>query len=525
MGSGCGSDAAEALPARATGVDVEDGVVGKVEFEKRPMVGFGVLGGKSSVVRRPARHVRVDVLRADGKLIATTVTDAEGRYGVAGAMPEGYRVLAFAESPADVEPFIPVRVLDRSGSDYAVSSQPQSRVREGDKSVVDLVASVDSSNRVAGAFNIVDAMQTSAKIWVAKTGIRPAPAIVRWQSGGTEQPGTFFQRGTNEISITGGLGSVQDSTDTDEFDDAVISHEYWHFLQSNHAFSSSPGGPHSTEPIVPLLAFEEAFGDWFGVFSHGSSLYEDSIGNEDGKPMCGFCDDLERSMWRTSKGIASEQSIYEILWDLADGHEGQPDSTDPEFVTVDAGALLEAILAFHPQKDVFELGTFLEKLLDTGAVTEAEVRSILTAPIDHDVTFPPLDRDVPSTGRDLFPIPLVPGSVVQGEVDATQRLSGAHANVERGFHSIRYYALRLDAPRRVTITLRIEGTGQTPEDLDLRLLTPDQRVLAVSDSSTPVETITRDLASGTYLVAVFGFFLDNRGNAIANRGRFTLEVD
>lgn len=523
--SGCSESDGAAPPARATGPDLADGVAGKVEFEKRPILGFGILAGKDAVERRPARFVRVEVRRADDSLIASAVTDDEGRYGVEGPFPDGFRVLAFAESPRGVESSVPVRVLDRDGNEYAAASAPQGAIREGEKSIVDVVASVDTPLRVAGAFNIVDAIITSGLFWVEETGIQPVLATVRWESGGFEQPGTFFQRGTNEISILGGVGDLVDSTDTDEFDDVVIAHEYWHFLQANHAFSSSPGGPHSGEDLVPLLAFEEAFADWFGAYSQGTSLYQDTFGNEDGTATCSVCDDLEKSLFQSVKGIGSEQAIYEVLWDLADGRDGQPDTIDTERIAVDVGEMLEAVLAFDPKRDVYTIGSFLEILVDTSALTALEVQSLAAEPIDQDITFPAIDRDVPSSGKDIFPIPLLRGSIVSGSVDAVSAPSTTRRNVERGFDSIRYYSIELERTSRVTLTLRIDGTGEPPTDLDLRLLTPDQRVLGVSDSSTPVETISRELSSGRYLVAVFGFFVDNRGTAIPNSAAYTLEFD
>ena len=239
---------------------------------------------------------------------------------------------------------------------------------EGSREVVDLVATVDSSLRVAGAFNIVDAIQVAADSWVNATGVVPAPVVVRWESGGGEQEGTFFTPSTNEITLLGGTGNLQDTTDTDEFDDVIIGHEYAHFLVFNHSHSSSPGGSHGGEDLVPQLAFEEGFADWFGAHVTGRSLYLDTRGNEDGRASCALCDDLESSSLRRVEGIGSEQSIYEILWDLSDGAADQPADRDGDTIAISTAQLLGTLVAADPERDVHYIGAFLEDLVDAGVV-------------------------------------------------------------------------------------------------------------------------------------------------------------
>ena len=52
------------------------------------------------------------------------------------------------------------------------------------------------------------------------------------------------------------------------------------------------------------------------------------------------------------------------------------------------------------------LGLFMEQLVSRGAISSAQAASILQSPVNHQMPFPLQDRDNPSTGRDLFPIPI-----------------------------------------------------------------------------------------------------------------------
>ena len=113
-----------------------------------------------------------------------------------------------------------------------------------------------------------------------------------------------------------------------------------------------------------------------------------------------------------------------------------------------------------------------------------DVQNTLAAPVDHDVVLPLTTREDPPTGRDKFPIPIALGETLVGSVDARGfDLPSSERNTERGFDSIRYYQLTLDAPTTVRITLRITdgpfgATGEAPNDLDLRVLTVDNGVRA-----------------------------------------------
>ncbi|MEM7262894.1 MAG: hypothetical protein AAF488_12955, partial [Planctomycetota bacterium] len=262
-----GSSCASFLPSSERGADVSSGVRGTVFFEKRTINNAGHLSRAEDVERRPARFVKVELVSDTCSF--STVTDGEGGYGFGGPVSGSFRILVTAETSGDGAGPAEIRIQDYEGNGYATESAEQGEIGTGETLVLDVTAPVDSESRVAGAFNIIDVLQTSAEIWTDGTGIRPADCAVNWRSGGATQPGTFFNPESNQITLLGGLGTLQDSTDTDEFDDVVVAHEYLHFLGFNHGFSSSPGGRHGGEDLLPNLAFEEGYADWFGAFITG----------------------------------------------------------------------------------------------------------------------------------------------------------------------------------------------------------------------------------------------------------------
>ncbi|MEM7263813.1 MAG: hypothetical protein AAF488_17630 [Planctomycetota bacterium] len=239
-----------------------------------------------------------------------------------------------------------------------------------------------------------------------------------------------------------------------------------------------------------------------------------------------MCDDIETSTIRTNSGIGSEQSIYEILWDLIDGHDGQPADVDGDGVSVPVADVLNAYLAPDRDRDVHYVGLFLENLVALGNVQPEEVRVVLNQPPGHDIVFPPQDRGFdPPNGRDLFPIPVSVGTTIEGAVDAIGAgLPATERNASGGFNSVRYYLLDLDSEQNVVVTLTIDGSGQSPGDLDLVLLDPELNVIDSSVGTGATEEIRRRLPAGGYVIAVMGFFIENN-SLVPNSGTYTLEVN
>jgi hypothetical protein len=543
LGLAACSKSKSSAPPRPTGTNVKQGVRGQVTFQKRTTSDAG-LSGDNALVIRPARHVTVQIGVGSGgvfQVIAATVTDTFGEYGIGGDFPADFRVLALSESPAGGDRSLPVRVVDRSRRLFAAISAPQPAVSGDVLVTVDVQATIEPPDRIAGAFNIIDSIQRAAQLWLDATGVQPVPATVNWESGnrGPEVNTSFFQPGLGpfgEIFVLGGVRGMEACTDTDEFDDAVICHEYGHFLVHNHSTSSSPGGPHGGENLVPNLAYDEGMATWFGGLAIASPLYHDTIGNQSGRcpvlplPLersCGLCENLESSRIRQRTGvvgIGSEQSCYELLWDLTDGAPGAPPDQDGDGVAIPPEEILRIIAGFHPPADYPYIVTIFERLEEAGLLPLSQAEALMRHPVDHDILLPAMERDFPPRGRDLFPVPITLGQALQGRVDSRTRPPGG-LNIERGFDSIRYYSLTLTAARTVTVMLTIEpGGGEAPQDLDLFLLDLQNRVLGASLSRTAqVEEITRSLFAGRYIIAVFSFF-DTGSFLVQSAANYLIEV-
>src|SRR6185295_4905850 len=90
----------------------------------------------------------------------------------------------------------------------------------------------------------------------------PPDVTIFWSPRNTNRPGsprdglvgtTRFNAASNTAYVLGDR-----ATDSDEFDDAVILHEYAHMLAARFSWDDSPGGVHSVGDVEdPRLAGSE----------------------------------------------------------------------------------------------------------------------------------------------------------------------------------------------------------------------------------------------------------------------------
>ena len=93
--------------------------------------------------------------------------------------------------------------------------------------------------------------------------------------------GSFYLPLCREAYITGNsviIHSLLDINDDDTFDEFVILHEYFHFVEHTFSGSDSPGGEHSANSVVdPRLAHSEGAASYFAAAVLNRPAYTDHI--------------------------------------------------------------------------------------------------------------------------------------------------------------------------------------------------------------------------------------------------------
>ncbi|MBI5512123.1 MAG: hypothetical protein HY909_00050 [Deltaproteobacteria bacterium] len=482
---------------------------GRLRFEARHPTARG-----ASVERplRPARFVAVALVDSAGRPLAEGRTDHEGRFRLPGApSASALRVTAHAADEG-LEVQVATDVAGQHVHTLGVALGPPGAPLE-------VTVGDETPEGFAGALHIADTMLRglrTAKTW---GGEALPPLTVRWGRGVTTNWSFYLgerpaHSGRFAIELLGGEPGRQGSTDTDEHDEAIMLHELGHYVFDRWTGNSSLGGGHPAAAMIdPGLAWEEGRATWFATTALGDDAYEDTIGLEPGGRLrIGY--HLEDSPSGVH-GNGSELSVSALLWDLSDGTPGLPDR-DGDGVQLAPSVILQAMVSLGRSPGAYPcMAAFLRHLVDRGALPEDRVRALLRHGGEPSAL-------LPRAGESAWPWDLMVPGRAGGKIDGVTNPapSGGVPRPENGFDAVHVYRVHLPSRARFRARLTIEGTGRPEDrsDLDLELRDTHAETLASSRGRGPVETFTRELPPGWYLVYV------RDGATTGDRANYTLTV-
>lgn len=450
-------------------------------------------GASQALTRHPARFVRLVAVDAAGTELTASATDANGDFAFdAPAATARIRVVAEAAHVGTTVAVSPdARGLGRHGFEVVAGQAP-----------IEIVALENTPAGDGGAFHLLDTMVRGAERVYAWTDRRLPPSFAFWGRGITsdwsyyhgEQPRDSGRYG---IELLGGERGRQTSSDTDEHDEAIVLHEYGHFVFDVLSTDSSPGGTHPLSVLVePGLAWEEGRASFFAGAVLGSPLYRDTIGLE---PRGELRVDVNmETRGQPPRGIGSEGEVEEILWDLADGTDLT--DTDADGIALGPARVLGLMFALRDVPGAFPcIANFLAFVVERGAVSRADMLAFLDRG-GHPRSM------LPAEGEAFWPLTLeVPGAAT-GKIDAITNPSpsGGAPRPLNGVDAVRIFRVHVTTPGYLEIALRIEGAGSqaTRTDLDLELRDLRADLLSSSNGETASEQIARHVEPGYYIVVV-----------------------
>jgi hypothetical protein len=174
----------------------------------------------------------------------------------------------------------------------------------------------------SGAFNIFDLIVKGYDFIRTNLQREPVPLEAEWQVGVTPPCGTSCYSGRDTRMYI-----LNQSDDTDEFDDAVLLHEFGHYLADKFSRDDSPGGSHDGSPTDPLLAWSEGYGTFAGCSIAQDSLYIDT--SPGGASVTDLEDTGRAPAASPGAGVTQpigEYLVAEVLWDIADSHDDTGDT-------------------------------------------------------------------------------------------------------------------------------------------------------------------------------------------------------
>ena len=308
-------------------------IIGTVTYDRIPSKtnAYGeVKLDYDNIQSKTAKYVLVKALDKNGKLLAETTTNSKGEY------------VLYVPKNIDVRIRVYARMFKKDVWDLSVVDNTNMKAQyviEGElynsgngTTKRDLRASSGwngqsySGSRDAAPFAILDSINTiMQKVLQANPNIKFPHLLINWSpnnvaAGGDTSLGqivTSNYDGDNNLWILG-----DENSDTDEYDDHIIIHEWSHFFEDKFSRSDSIGGPHSSGDSLDIrVAFGEGFANAMSAIATDNPIYFDTSGPSQST---GWYMNIE-SGTPENPGWFSEASVQRILYDLYDANN---DGTD-----------------------------------------------------------------------------------------------------------------------------------------------------------------------------------------------------
>jgi len=522
--------AVTSLPGAPTGQQTGNVVIsGAVSFEDVGVERENFTLDLSDLTNRPARGIEIEAVNAAGGVIARTITDAQGRYTVTVPSNTNVRVQAVARLLQNAQNSgaswdIAVRDNTSGRSLYVLagsltSSGPNNSVRNLTAPSGSNGSTQFTAPRTSGPFAILDTLYDAVTLFQqSDPNISFPPAQVFW-SVNNRRVGSEFDVDTGELASTAFtfinnvptilvLGDT--ATDSDEFDQHVIAHEFGHYFQRTLSRDDSIGGSHSlTSRLDARVSFSEGWGNALSAMVTGDPIYVDSgFGANDG-----FAFSVERNdigdiifeqLGIPGEGWFNEAAVQSILYDIFDSESDGADTVSAGF-----GVLQSAFTnpVFTNSEAATSIYSFTEALRAGGAVPEAALDSLL----ESQSIF----------GRGVFALGEtndggIPGSLpIFPQISEGTPLTICSIDDAGPFNRIGVRnLLSFSSPNARNYQLSMRRiSGLTNRDPDFAVFSRGNFVTIGNGPDSDIEIINRNLPSGGLIIDAYDFMNLDRNDA------------
>lgn len=241
------SSQVSATPTSGTPVIIT--INGTVQYQDKE---YGVNGFTGNQPYKAVRYAEVDLVPSSGTIIST-VTDSNGMYTISTAPSTTISVYVRVKSTATIPGASPIAVMSLSNDLYGPASNNLTPSGNANVNI-----SIPSTS-VGGAFNMLDVFTNGFNFVHNMSGTYPPSLNGFWQVNNSN--GTYYCSG---ICPRGdGIYVLNSSSDTDEYDDDVLYHEFGHFTAAHFSQDDSQGGAHmlTNNDLDMRLAWSEGWGD------------------------------------------------------------------------------------------------------------------------------------------------------------------------------------------------------------------------------------------------------------------------
>jgi hypothetical protein len=477
-------------------------VTGKATFDLVPAnaSGIGLDYGNTQVTGIPLATVEA----VSGKtVLATARTDAGGNFTLLVPANTDMFVRVKAEMVQSGVPSWDVRVVDNTsgGALYVLDSKT---FNSGSGSTQNLHAqsgwggSGYTAPREAAPFAILyDAYLAVQKVVEADPNAQLPALSMNWSVNNVAADGDVALGQITTSHYNSQLGELfvlgDENSDTDEFDDHVIIHEWGHYFEDKMSRSDSIGGGHGQgDKLDPRVALGEGWGNAWSGMATDDPLYFDTSGNMQAS---GFTINVESQSGGGSPGWYSEATVQAYLYDLYDSSDDGADTVSLGFAPI-YQVLVGAERTTPALTTVF---SFNEAIRSANPSVAAGIDALLAASgISGSDAWATGETNDAGNSQDVLPvytqIPVDGSSVTLCSTAAFGSSTGNYNKL-----SVRRFG-RLDIS--VPGTYQIAVTGPAGSDPDVFVFQQGTAVIAGTGSADGSEVASGTLAQGTYALTV-----------------------
>jgi len=324
---------------------------GKVRYEDRTFdkLGFGAWSWQTlSNAHVELRHIQT------GAVIGSGTTDRNGNYEIgfpATGVP-GFIVAVQARTSPE-QSLREIEVLDHPKFKrlYEVTSPPLIVYPDTEEVVQDMDISEDHK---AGAFNVFDTLRKAYDGVRLQSGRQLGKLRAFWATGSDTTDTLFCSRYLYDLGVCTEADSVSvqgKDSDRDEYDDMVITKEFFKFALDKFSRDSHPGEPADGRRTDPRRAWSEGVATFFAADVLGSRYYVNS------RPFAvTLVDDLEAMPSPFAFGVDAEGEVSHwlvaaLLWDLAD-----PANEPWDAIASQRAGIYDTLFSYFPSEGFIDHG-------------------------------------------------------------------------------------------------------------------------------------------------------------------------
>jgi len=492
-----------AAPGEPVGAANKTTVSGTITYDRIDFLSQSYQGLDYSNPRiLPVRKMTVQALSSNDSVIASTLTDESGSYQFELDRNQEVRIRVLAETiGADSASWL-IQVRDNT-SGNAIYALDGTLVSTGDSSSQTRNMHAPSgweessytSTRAAAPFAALDSIYDAVKLLLtASPNIVLPPLTVYWSPRNIAINGNVSEGKIGTSFYTSDGPSIYllgaENNDSDEYDRAVVQHEFGHYVEHQLGRTESIGGSHSPSSRLDMrVAFGEAWGNAFAAMVSGDSRYRDSLGS---RQSLGFTIDVEQKSWG-SQGWFSESSVQAIFYDIFDGLND--DEVNIGFADIFNVLTSEAYMNFDGFASIYPFIELLKQRRPdqivplTNLLNEFEIWG--TGLYGHDET---------NDGGSDITLPLyhqlAPGNTVNVCSDSDYQDYNGH-DVRR------HILISIPSSRDYTISATRTSGEVTSSNPQMVLYQQGQGIAGFYSATNNTESGTLYLSSGNYAIEIF----------------------